>query len=156
MKPHEPLGELVLESVTTAPREVLGSLLELSQEEGFRHIDRFLDDWESGVNCFAQPGEIFLFAKLEGCVVAAGGLNRTPRPDFPHCGRIRRFYVRPELRRHGVGRAFVAALLEHARSHFETVVLRAPETAFAFYEAVGFRRTTLAEDVTHVTELRVD
>jgi GNAT superfamily N-acetyltransferase len=54
-------------------------------------------------------------------------------------GRIRRVYVRSEWRNRGIGRALVAALVYHARTHFSCVRLRAENALAArLYESMGF------------------
>jgi GNAT superfamily N-acetyltransferase len=54
-------------------------------------------------------------------------------------GRIRRVYVRSAWRNRGIGRTLVAALVDHARTHFSCVRLRAENAGAAgLYESMGF------------------
>lgn len=52
------------------------------------------------------PAGVYLVARSGAEVVAGGGL----RLVTPHIAEIKRMYVRPEYRGHGVGRALLAAL----------------------------------------------
>ena len=82
--------------------------------EGFDFIETLIEEWSSGENRFDAPGEILCGYLDQGQVVAVGGLNRDPFVELREIGRIRRVYVRPGWRHHGVGRTLVTALVEHA------------------------------------------
>ena len=86
---------------TTAIEELLVE----SESEGFHFVRRAKEEWLSGANRFSKEGEA-LFAVFDGArLVAIGGVNRAT----DSCCRLRRFYVRREERRRGVGRQ----LLQH-------------------------------------------
>jgi GNAT superfamily N-acetyltransferase len=52
---------------------------------------------------------------------------------------MRRFYVRPAFRRHGVGRCLAEAVLAKAVDTEHAIVVNAPtELAARFWEALGF------------------
>jgi len=132
------------------PVAAIAELLAESEQEGFRFVRRAQDDWRSGANRFANEGEA-LFGVFEGeRLVAIGGINR----ESGSCGRLRRFYVRRDGRRKGMGRQLVQHVLAFARRHYSRVELRC-DTAAAdrFYRALGFSRTSAAADVTHAMEL---
>jgi GNAT superfamily N-acetyltransferase len=105
--------------------------------EGFIHIDRLWDEWQSGSNRFTQPGER-LFGIWKGDQLAGiGGVNL----DYVLANglRIRRFYIRPAFRRMGAGRQLAQALLAAIAPLGKPVVLHAPYPASArFWEAMGF------------------
>ena len=88
----------------------------------------------------APPSGAFLVATVDGDAVGCGGV----RVLFPGTAEIKRMYVAPEVRRHGVGRALLTALEDAARDlgcaalRLETG-LRQPE-AIALYEDAGYRQ----------------
>ena len=132
------------------PAAAIAELLAESEQEGFRFVRRAQDEWLSGANRFAKEGEA-LFGVFEGeHLVAIGGINR----ESGRCGRLRRFYVRRDGRRKGIGRQLAHHVLAFARRHYSRVELRCDtEAADRFYRALGLSRTTAAADVTHAMEL---
>jgi GNAT superfamily N-acetyltransferase len=132
------------------PAAAIEELLAESEQEGFRFVRRAQDEWLSGANRFANEGEA-LFGVFEGeRLVAISGINR----GSGCCGRLRRFYVRRDGRRKGIGRQLVQHVLAFARRHYSRVELRCDtEAADRFYRALGLSRTTAAADVTHAMEL---
>jgi GNAT superfamily N-acetyltransferase len=100
---------------------------------------------------FEGPGCALLAARDEARgLLGIGGVTRDADPTAL---RMRRFYVRPEARCAGIGRALAMALLDQAqRSGAGRVRLRAPAAAFAFWEACGLRRVA-EEGATHAMAL---
>jgi len=94
-------------------------------DEGYDFIETLVKEWESATNRFHGPGEILCGYVDEGLLVAVGGLNCDPFAGRPDMGRIRRVYVRSAWRNRGIGRTLVAVLVDHARTHFSCVRLRA-------------------------------
>lgn len=92
------------------------------------------------VESLCAPEITFLVARCHGAAVGCGALRRLDEAS----AEIKRMYVRPQYRGHGVGRAVLAALEEQARSSgmhallLETGVDQ-PE-ALALYESRGYRR----------------
>jgi putative acetyltransferase len=92
------------------------------------------------VESLCAPEITFLVARCNGAAVGCGALRRLDEAS----AEIKRMYVRPHYRGHGVGRAVLAALEEQARSSgmhallLETGVDQ-PE-ALALYESRGYRR----------------
>ena len=108
-----------------------------ARDEGHRHMERLATDWATGANRFDAPGEALLAAFVTGTLAGIGGM--TIDPADPAALRMRRFYVRPEFRRHGVGRHLAEALIAEARDATECIVLNAPtEQAARFWQALGF------------------
>jgi len=83
-----------------------------AQAEGYRHLDRLAADWASGALRFDRPGEALHAGHLDNELAAVGGL--TIDPAVPGALRMRRFYVRRQFRRGGIGRRLATALLEWA------------------------------------------
>jgi GNAT superfamily N-acetyltransferase len=135
------------------PAAAIAELLAESESEGFRFVRRAQDEWLSGANRFANEGEA-IFGVFEGeRLVAIGGINR----ESGRCGRLRRFYVRRDGRRKGIGGQLVQHVLAFARRHYSRVELRCDtDVADRFYRAVGFSRTSAVSGVTHAMDLRME
>lgn len=140
---------LIITRVDSVPPDV-DELLTASRAEGYDLVERFVAGWEDGSNRFDLPGEVVLEVRLEGRLVALGGLNRDPYHGDPTVGRIRHVYVHPDARGTGAGSALVIALMDHARDAFARVRLRAgPPAVGDFYVALGFQSTPDEENSTH-------
>lgn len=140
-----------LERILSLPD--LAQLLAESQSEGFRFIDRLIEDFESGDNRFDQPGEaLFATFDAERCI-AIGGLNLDPNGE-PGVGRVRRFYVTQSYRGCGVGRQLIGRIEHWAGGHFSSLQLFTDTTeASAFYEALGYHPIDEAQ-ASHVKVLK--
>lgn len=115
--------------------DAVKDLIPPARAEGFRHMDRLVEGWESGKHRFNQAGECLLGVWSDGRCVGVGGLTRQTATT----GRIRRVYVRSEFRRRGVGRALMIHLVQCASEAFDQVVLKTDtQAASSFYEALGF------------------
>ncbi|WP_269533724.1 GNAT family N-acetyltransferase [Chitinimonas sp. BJYL2] len=127
-----------IEAITELP-EGVEALNTLAEAEGFRFLRRLIDDWRCGDNRFDQEGEAFFAVWLDGQLVGLGGLNRDCDDDT--LGRIRRVYVHPAARSHGLGQALIERLEHHAAQTFLRVVLYTTAIpAMQFYEGLGYRR----------------
>jgi GNAT superfamily N-acetyltransferase len=121
-----------------------------ARAEGYDFIETLVEEWASAQNRFDAPGEILCGHLDQGLLVAVGGLNCDPFAGRPDVGRIRRVYVRPAWRDKGIGRALVTTLIEHARTHFRCVRLRAENAnAARLYERIGFA-SIASPDATHI------
>jgi GNAT superfamily N-acetyltransferase len=109
-------------------------------------VERYcrLDDSELGLTAamFEPPGGIFLVARCEDtrCPVAGVGV----RGVGPALGEVKRLWVDPDWRGHGLGRRLMEALEEAARALGLTTLQlgtgdRQPE-AVGLYEAAGWVR----------------
>lgn len=119
--------------------------------DGQKLLEVLREDWQAGTLRFDGPGEA-LFAAFAGeALLGLGALTRDPYLKVETAGRVRRLYVRRAARRHGAGRALVAAIAAGARAAgWPRLRVRAPVAAFAFYEACGFLRTVGEGGATHV------
>ncbi len=88
---------------------------------------------------FTPPHGRLLLAKQKGQVAGLACLRKIK----PHVGEIKRMYVRPAFRRHGIGRALAERLLADARViGYASVRLdstRFMKEAHALYRSLGFR-----------------
>jgi GNAT superfamily N-acetyltransferase len=104
--------------------------------EGYRFVERLATDWSSGTTRFDREGEALLAARLGGTLAAIGGL--TIEPIVSGALRMRRFYVRREYRRRGIGCVLATALLEQAARFVRLVTVNAAPASTAFWESLGF------------------
>ncbi|OIU68585.1 GNAT family N-acetyltransferase [Rossellomorea aquimaris] len=129
----------------------LHSLIEQSKEDGFRFLERLVNDYKSGSNTFNREGEVLIGVFNEkGIPAAIGGLNRDPFSKDKNIGRLRRFYISKEVRRSGIGSLLVNRIIDEAKRHYEIVVLHTDtEQGDRFYRAVGFSRGDLYPGSSH-------
>jgi GNAT superfamily N-acetyltransferase len=145
---HESL-EVRLVELHELPQESFTSLLEASWQEELFLLTRLREEWKAGVNRFDDPGEVLYGAFLGDRLAGVGGLNVDPYVCDVRIGRVRRLYVAPDLRRRGIGRRLVEAIIHAARGLFDELRLRTDSTPAArFYEALGFT-PHIADACTH-------
>jgi GNAT superfamily N-acetyltransferase len=119
-------------------------------DEGYDFLDTLVEEWASAANRFDGPGEVLCGYIDQGLLVAVGGLTLDPFAGRPDMGRIRRVYVKSAWRNRGIGRVLVSALVDHARTHFSCVRLRAENALAArLYESMGFVPIE-SPDATHI------
>jgi GNAT superfamily N-acetyltransferase len=85
------------------------ALLAEAASEGVGNMARLADRWAGGDQRFDGDGEALLGALMAGTLAGVGGLSVESAAPEP-ARRVRRFYVRPDIRRQGVGRALASAL----------------------------------------------
>lgn len=115
-------------------------LLAAAEAEGWRMLRRLMDEWRSGANRYEQPGEsLWAWIDANGQAIAVGGLNVEPAPGRPGTGRMRRFYVHPAWRSHGLARRLVNAVLASAQGHFSRLHVNCEsDGSAAFWAHCGF------------------
>jgi len=106
--------------------------------EGVRNMALLAEGWAGGAR-FQDDGETLFAAFLVGELAGIGGLSVEPAASEP-ARRLRRFYVRPAMRRRGVATALASALIHEG---FDSVALltvnaAASPAAGPFWEAQGF------------------
>ncbi len=134
----------------------LDSLVKQSKEDGFRFVERLVNDYKSGSNTFNHSGEgLFGVFSKEGVLVAIGGLNKDPFSNEQSIGRLRRFYVRREYRRNGIGSLLVKKIIDDAKRHYKILVLHTDtEQADKFYTSLGFSKGNLYPNSSHFIEFK--
>ena len=106
--------------------------------EGKRFLDRLYVEWQSGEQRFRGTHEVLLAVRVNGELAGIGGM--TVDPAMPSAMRMRRFYIRPAYRRHGLGRQLAAAILSRTIPSGTIVTVNTDNaTAAAFWEAIGFQ-----------------
>ncbi|MHB8950048.1 MAG: GNAT family N-acetyltransferase [Rhodoferax sp.] len=91
---------------------------------------------------YAAPRGAILMATVNEEVAGCCALRPLDTADYPNACEMKRLYVRPALRRHGVGRQLAEAILDCARvAGYDCVLLDTlndMESARALYQDLGF------------------
>ncbi|WP_135549464.1 GNAT family N-acetyltransferase [Paenibacillus cymbidii] len=149
------MHEITIGKVNQLDSNRLMLLVDESVNEGFLHIRRLVNDFDAGTNKFDQDGEALFAAYQNDEIVGICGLNRDPYSNSQEIGRVRRLYVSPKVRRFGIGRMLVDAVVEEAKTHYRTLVLRTNNPiADIFYRSIGFSRQLESENATHFFRLK--
>lgn len=129
------------------------ALADASQGEGFRFVQRFVDDMPTTA---LDTREQWFLGVFDGPQLRAiGGVTPDPYAHDASVGRIRRVYVASDVRRHGYGRQLLSALEARAREVYSILRLSTDTAAAAaFYEQRGYTRVVDA-GATHVRRFRV-
>lgn len=125
-------------------------LVKQSESEGYRFLTRLVEHFQDGTQQFDQPGEALLGVWKADELVALGGVQKNPYTEDAETARLKRFYVEPEERRHGVGSMLLTACLDKAKENFSKVTCRTDSAkADAFYRHNGYSVTTDSPETTH-------
>jgi GNAT superfamily N-acetyltransferase len=150
MRSTQPIRVALIRALPPGFAELAADALADSQ----KLLEVLRDDWTSGVQRFDGPGEALFAAYAGDALLGLGGVTRDPYLE-DGTGRVRRLYVRRAARGHGAGRALVEAIIEEAGdAGWPRLRVRAPASAFLFYERCGFLRAVGERAATHVRPLR--
>jgi len=133
--------------------EGFGELAADALADGQKLLEVLREDWEAGAIRFDGPGEALFAAHAGAALLGLCGLTRDPYLKDDAAGRVRRLYVRRAARRHGAGRALLHAIAAEGAASWPRLRVRAPASAFAFYESCGFLRAVGEPAATHVLPL---
>ncbi|PLT28230.1 GNAT family N-acetyltransferase [Peribacillus deserti] len=135
--------------------KLLNELLIESRKEGFNFVWRLLADYHSGENTFNMNGEALFGVYHQEHLIALGGVNQDPYSYKEGVGRLRRFYVKKEFRRAGIGKSLVHYIINHSKLHFTYLVLNTDtKEADRFYQAIGFQVNSHFPNTTHFLQVR--
>ncbi|RDI42166.1 GNAT family N-acetyltransferase [Falsibacillus pallidus] len=149
------MGNYVVKQINDLSKVDLSLLIKESKEDGFRFVERLVNDYHDGTNTFSQHGEaLFGVFNEHGEIVVIGGVNIDPFSDRPNTGRLRRFYVSREYRRNGLGSLLLKSIIDEASKHFSILVLHTDTIdADRFYTSYGFTKGDAYPNSTHYMEL---
>jgi len=124
-----------------------------AREQGFRFLDRLIDDFQSGNNRFDLPGEA-LFAVFEsGKCIGVGGVNVDPLGQSTCTGRVRRVFVSSAVRGQGVGKLLMLEIENWAKVRFTQLQLFTDTPgASAFYGSLGYQKVEETR-ISHIKRL---
>lgn len=112
------------------------------------------EDFEAGTMRFDGWGEALFAIHRGDALLGLGGLTRDPYAAGAAVGRVRRFYVLRSARGSGAGRALLEAVATEAtHCGYPRLRVRAPASAYRFYESCGFLRAVGEKGATHVRPL---
>ncbi|MGD9091855.1 MAG: GNAT family N-acetyltransferase [Anaerolineales bacterium] len=132
------------------PLDDLQPLLVESRQQGFDFLDRLVQEYLGGSNCFSGANEALFSVYKRPDMVAIGGLSADPYLMEDDAGRIRHVYVLSAWRRQGVGKLLMNRIIEEASSHYRILTLRTfSDGADKFYRALGFRTEPEIYATTH-------
>lgn len=122
-----------------------------SQKEGYRFLLRLEEEWANGKNRFSKKGEGLFKITFKEELIGIGGITQDPYVLDDNFGRIRRFYIKPNWRRKGIGQLLLEYILKDKSLQFKEISLRTDtDVASRFYEKNGFVRLKGRAHQTHV------
>ncbi|NHN34619.1 GNAT family N-acetyltransferase [Paenibacillus agricola] len=125
----------------------ISHLVAESSKEGFRHMKRLVDEYESGTNLFDKQGEALFIACDDTRIIGIGGLNQSFTEQI---GRVRRLYISQDYRKQGIGRMIMNHIIEEAKQHYQMIELKTDSPAGGkFYRSLGFSVKDGDEHVSH-------
>ncbi|MFB6330128.1 GNAT family N-acetyltransferase [Acinetobacter variabilis] len=119
----------------------IDTLATLARKEGYDLIDKLIEEYRTGKNCFSQTNEFLACAYDGNKLIACGGLNQQWGDNGieERIGRVRRFYVHPKYRQHGVGKQLLAYLEQLARPFYSALCLQTDtKLAASFYQKQNY------------------
>jgi GNAT superfamily N-acetyltransferase len=136
--------------IGTLPQQVHSLAIE-ARREGYRFLDRLIDEWSDGSNSFDRDGECLLMVFIGKVPAGIGGLTAEPR--IAGALRMRRFYIHPSARGQGIGRMLADALIGRARQMTTLLTVHSGTgDASAFWQALGFQEC-LGDGYSHLLRL---
>lgn len=133
----------------------LDILLAESKSQGYRFIQKLIEEYESGENQFNKHGESLYIANIDGSVVGIGGLNIDPYLGRDDIGRVRHLFVRQDYRGRKVGTSLIEVIIEEAKKHFALLTLYTNNPAAdQLYRKSGFEYTVQLHKASHVMKMR--
>lgn len=131
---------ITIQEVVDLPAAIQ-ELAKPANKEGFSFVNRLIQEFENGTNRFDRSGEFLLMAYDGQKLIACGGLNQQTNDDDDEkqIGRVRRFYVLPKYRQHGVGKQLLQHLESKAISNFSALCLHTDtQLAEHFYQKMNY------------------
>lgn len=132
--------DIKIKRAETLPNEIK-TLAAVAEQEDYPHIHRLIEEYQSGKNVYAAEGECLLLAYDGQKLIACGCLNQqwNDTEIETRIGRVRRFFVHPKYRQHGVGKLLLSHLEQQARPHYSALCLHTTtKGAVSFYQKQNY------------------
>jgi len=126
--------------------QAVTSLAVEAQKEGFKFVQKTIDEWIGKTNRFSGIGEILWGVFDKGKCIAIGGLNIDPYANDPMIGRVRHLYVSLGYRQKGIATHLLKMIIERSNRYFIVLRLSVHKPgasnygASKLYEKMGFVR----------------
>lgn len=131
--------QVQLKELDSSHISLIQILADEASSEGFRFVQRTVDEWKNGINTFSKPGESLIGIFLAEKCIGIGGLNVDPYINDPDIGRIRHVYISQAHRRKGVATFLLKRLISFASNYYQIIRLFTDNPdASSFYESLGF------------------
>jgi len=141
-------------TITDQNVKTLIDLARDARQDGYRFVQRTIDEWLLRINAFSKDGEILNGILLGDKIIAIGGLNIDPYMDDPSIGRVRHMYVHRDYRENGLSKVLMKKIIKDAKKSFRLLRLSTNnEVAVALYENLGFEKVKVHK-ATHVLTLK--
>jgi ribosomal protein S18 acetylase RimI-like enzyme len=127
------------------PIESMTGLVQASNREGYRALQRLLTDYTRG-DTYKARGEVILAAWERSVVIGLIAVRRVDEAT----ARISALYVAPADRRRGVARELVRRATDVVKKSLPRLEAQGPDE---FLSAVGFKRTFGAPRTSHARDL---
>ncbi|ANF81714.1 acetyltransferase [Acinetobacter sp. NCu2D-2] len=121
--------------------EQMQTLAKQARKEGFDLLDKLIEEYQTGKNSFSRDNEYLALVYDGDKLIACGGLNQQwgDQEIEARIGRVRRCYVHPKYRQHGIGRQLLAFLEKLARPHYAALCLQTDtKNAASFYQKLNY------------------
>jgi GNAT superfamily N-acetyltransferase len=129
------------------------ALADAARREEYEFVHRLGARWD-GATYMDDTLATVWGAFADDVLIAIGAQTHDEYDPSPRHRRIRHFYVHPDHRHGGIGRALAAKLIEDAHALAPFLRLRATRVhSAAFWSSVGFTRVEGREDRTHEMNL---
>ena len=119
----------------------MSKLAKAAEKEGLTLLTKLIAEYESAKNQFSHNNEFLVLVHDADKLIGCGGLNQQwgDREIEERIGRIRRCYIHPKYRQHGVGKQLLAYLEQLARPHYAALCLQTDTNLAAkFYQKQNY------------------
>lgn len=120
---------------------IMSELAKVAKKEGLDLIDKLVTEYNTAQNRFEHENEFLVLVHDGEKLIGCGGLNRQWGVDGAEerIGRIRRCYVHPKYRQHGIGKQLLAYLEQLAGPHYSALCLQTETNLAAkFYQQQNY------------------
>lgn len=144
---------MIIERILTCNAKDLTAFLVASFSEGYRFMERFVEEFDSEENMFDKEGEGLFAAKIDNQIVGIISINVDPFLNKETIGRVRHLYVLPQFRNRGIASALLRTVVELGSKYFQMLTLYSdnfiPEKLYTQY---GFIRSNEYDRTSHILE----